>query len=181
MQSLPANLALSPEAPSLALPPPSLPIHTFSSYWPNATPSQRLFLIARLLMDTAEARKIAGVGQSTVEQWRNSVAHPGFREAEQEVHALAIDVTALSRRMARAAAPLILARQIELATVDHKGLSRDLLQVQQRAREMVTRIAGLLQEETVTPGGMTITLKLATRELPLAALDGSKQLHPGDA
>lgn len=116
------------------------------SFWlalPTFTGPQRAFLVARCnARSAAEAARIAGVKEETVYSWRYTF--PVFRECEQQLLAAKGDAkTQLARAMYQAAMPEVAWRQVNQATEDHKGLSDRELMAQQRARDAVTKGAGM--------------------------------------
>lgn len=104
---------------------------------------QRRYLVARAGTTThEEALRLAGAKNSTLRMhWRGD---PLFREAEQLVLTLSRDDTvALARTLYQAAMPMVAERQIDQATEPHQGLSDRQLMAQQRARDAVTKGAGM--------------------------------------
>lgn len=114
------------------------------------TKHQRRYLVARAGTTThEEALRIAGAKHATLRlHWR---LNPAFKEAESLVLQLSRDDTvALARALYQKAMPTVAERQIDQATEDHHGLSDRELMAQQRAREAVTKGAGM--ESGLAPG-----------------------------
>lgn len=137
--------------------------------------SQRTFLIKRLNASSrAEAAKLAGVAEQTVYSWRAAVS--GFKFCEEAILAARGDSTVqLARAIYKAAIPEVAVRQVEQALEDHKGLSAQALMAQQRAREAVSKGAGLEAEpaQDLDPLLSFISAVAKLRQASLPSLDVS--------
>ena len=129
---------------------PQLP-EALTAYLDEATDAQRRYLIARCTGSQTFARQIAGVEASTVARvWRLDTT---FYAAERAAAALEGDKRlAFARGLAQGAAPLVVHRQVEQAVESHLGRTDRELMAQQRARDAVLKVAGLVRDAAPAMG-----------------------------
>ena len=119
------------------------------------TTAQLRYLMARAGTSShAAACELAGNSAHTREAIWLSSSTPSsraFKEAERQIVALSLDAKVqLARAVYQQAMPLVAHRQVAQAVEDHRGLSDRSLMAQQRAREAVTKGAGM--EGSLAPG-----------------------------
>ena len=112
------------------------------------TIAQQRYLMARAGTSShAAACELAGNSAHTREAiWLSSStpSSKAFKEAERQIVALSLDAKVqLARAVYQQAMPLVAHRQVAQAVEDHKGLSDRSLMAQQRARDAVTKGAGM--------------------------------------
>lgn len=115
----------------------------FQDAFLSLTKPQRLWIVKRLNAPSlSEAARQAGVGENTVYTWRSMF--PAFRLCEKAILEVQGDSSLqLARAIYKAAIPEVATRQVEQALEDHRELSDRQLMAQQRAREAVSKGAGL--------------------------------------